>query len=161
MAKTSYVGKPIDNREFDLSALMGDGEEFEKLSLPKPTEEYRKTTIGKVLDATLAELLEQGKITENLSTKIKAQFDRKILNALSQRLTSSISFKAEKLHTYRFMDGVWTFSVDYAEFRQYTSFANVDKLKIVAFDGKVQDKRLATGGKRKWRKTGQEDERKT
>jgi len=160
MAKTSYVGRQIENCEIDLNALLGDGEEFEKLSLPKPTEEYRVTTIGKVLDETLSELLQQRKISAELSTKIKAQFDRKILNALGQRLTTSITFKASKLRTYRFMDGVWTFVLDAAEFRHYTSFANVDKLKIVAFDGKVQDKRLAAGGKRKWRKTGQDEERK-
>ncbi|CAL8081074.1 unnamed protein product [Orchesella dallaii] len=160
MSKTSYIGRQVGNCEIDLHALLGDGEEFEKLSLPKPTEEYRQTTIGKELDNTLDELLLQGKISLELSTKIRAQFDRKILNALSQRLTSSITFKASKLRTYRFMDGVWTFVLDHAEFRHYTSFANVEKLKIVAFDGKVQDKRLAAGGKRKWRKSGQDDDKK-
>ncbi|PKU38800.1 transcription initiation factor iia subunit 2 [Limosa lapponica baueri] len=40
------------------------------------------------------------------------------------------------LNTYRFCDNVWTFVLNDVEFREVTELVKVDKVKIVACDGK-------------------------
>ena len=40
------------------------------------------------------------------------------------------------LNTYRFCDNVWTFVLENVEFREVQEIAKVDKVKIVACDGK-------------------------
>lgn len=40
------------------------------------------------------------------------------------------------LNTYRFCDNVWTFVLNDVEFREVTELIKVDKVKIVACDGK-------------------------
>jgi transcription initiation factor TFIIA small subunit len=40
------------------------------------------------------------------------------------------------LNTYRFCDNVWTFVLNKVEFRDGNDLVNVDKVKIVACDGK-------------------------
>jgi hypothetical protein len=44
--------------------------------------------------------------------------------------------QAGKLNTYRFCDNVWTFMLNDVEFREVHEVAKVDKVKIVACDGK-------------------------
>lgn len=44
--------------------------------------------------------------------------------------------QAGKLNTYRFCDNVWTFMLNDVEFREVQEVAVVDKVKIVACDGK-------------------------
>lgn len=46
------------------------------------------------------------------------------------------------LNTYRFCDNVWTFVLNDVEFREVTDLVKVDKVKIVACDGKSESKRL-------------------
>jgi len=41
-----------------------------------------------------------------------------------------------KLNTYRFCDNVWTFVLNTADFKDVQEIAKVDKVKIVACDGK-------------------------
>jgi len=77
-----------------------------------------------------------GQITPTLAAKILAQFDRSMNVALSTRVKSRLTFKAGKLHTYRFCDNVWTFLLNDVEFREVHELAKVDKVKIVACDGK-------------------------
>lgn len=64
------------------------------------------------------------------------QFDKCINNALNQRVKARVTFKANKLNTYRFCDNVWTLMLNEVEFREVHEFAKVDKVKIVACDGK-------------------------
>ena len=45
-------------------------------------------------------------------------------------------FQAGKLNTYRFCDNVWTFMLNDVEFREVQEVAKVDRVKIVACDGK-------------------------
>lgn len=45
-------------------------------------------------------------------------------------------FKAGHLETYRFCDNVWTFVLKDVEFREVQELIRVDKVKIVACDGK-------------------------
>uniref|UniRef100_A0A2K5QT49 Transcription initiation factor IIA gamma chain n=4 Tax=Platyrrhini TaxID=9479 RepID=A0A2K5QT49_CEBIM len=40
------------------------------------------------------------------------------------------------LNTYRFCDNVWTFVLNDVEFREVTELIKVEKVKIVACDGK-------------------------
>ncbi|KAB7494348.1 Transcription initiation factor IIA subunit 2, partial [Armadillidium nasatum] len=48
-------------------------------------------------------------IPSALALKILQQFDKVINNSLATKVRSRISFKADKLNTYRFCDNVWTF----------------------------------------------------
>jgi transcription initiation factor TFIIA small subunit len=66
------------------------------------------------------------------------QFDKSINTALAQRVKSRITFKATKLNTYRFCDNVWTLMLNDVEFREVHEFARVEKVKIVACDGKSE-----------------------
>lgn len=105
-----------------------DEEDILDLRLPTPTTKYRDCTLGKILMETVDQMKEEKKISSELCDKILCQFDRSILNALSQRLTARVTFKASKLHTYRFLDGVWTFILDEVEFREHNNFANVPQV---------------------------------
>lgn len=50
-----------------------------------------------------------------------------------------ILLQADKLNTYRFCDNVWTLIMSDVEFREVQDFMQVDKLKIVACDGRGKD----------------------
>lgn len=77
-----------------------------------------------------------GQITPQLAFKVLLQFDKCINAALSTRVKARVTFKANKLNTYRFCDNVWTLMLNDVEFREVHEFAKVDKVKIVACDGK-------------------------
>ncbi|CAG5135328.1 unnamed protein product [Candidula unifasciata] len=78
-----------------------------------------------------------GQISPRLALLVLQQFDKSVSEALSQRVTAKVTFKA-KLNTYRFCDNVWTFVLHNAEFREtpVQEIATVNKLKVVACDGK-------------------------
>ncbi|XP_052866819.1 transcription initiation factor IIA subunit 2 [Anopheles bellator] len=97
---------------------------------------YRNTTLGNMLQETLDEMLQYGQITPHLCSRVLIQFDKCINAALSNRVKSRVTFKAAKLNTYRFCDNVWTLMLNDVEFREVHEFAKVDKVKIVACDGK-------------------------
>lgn len=80
--------------------------------------------------------LQYGQITPALAVRVLVQFDKSINSALSNRVKSRVTFKAAKLNTYRFCDNVWTLMLNDVEFREVHEFAKVDKVKIVACDGK-------------------------
>lgn len=100
---------------------------------------YRNTTLGNTLQESLDELIQYGTITPSLALKVLLQFDKSINSALPNKAKSRLSFKARKLNTYRFCDNVWTFVLSEAEFREVAEIARVNKLKIVACDGKSAD----------------------
>ncbi|EFN85582.1 Transcription initiation factor IIA subunit 2 [Harpegnathos saltator] len=97
---------------------------------------YRNTTLGNTLQESLDELIQYGQITPQLAIKVLLQFDKVINQALATRVKSRLTFKAGKLNTYRFCDNVWTFMLNDVEFREVQEVAMVDKVKIVACDGK-------------------------
>nr|QBH73597.1 transcription initiation factor IIA gamma chain [Thermobia domestica] len=97
---------------------------------------YRNTTLGNTLQESLDELIQYGQITPQLAIRVLLQFDKAINNALATRLKSRITFKASRLNTYRFCDNVWTFMLNDVEFREMHEVAKVDKVKIVACDGR-------------------------
>ena len=47
-----------------------------------------------------------------------------------------LSFFQGHLNTYRFCDNVWTFVLNNVDFREVHEMVTVDKVKIVACDGK-------------------------
>lgn len=100
---------------------------------------YRNTTLGNTLQESLDELIQYGQITPQLAIKVLLQFDKAINQALATRVKSRLTFKAGKLNTYRFCDNVWTFMLNDVEFREVQEIAMVDKVKIVACDGKTLD----------------------
>ena len=96
---------------------------------------YRNTTLGHTLQESLDELIQCGQITPQLALKVLLQFDKAINQALANRVKNRINFKG-KLNTYRFCDNVWTFVLNDVEFREMQEVTQVDKVKIVACDGK-------------------------
>ncbi|EDV28948.1 Transcription initiation factor IIA subunit 2 [Trichoplax sp. H2] len=100
---------------------------------------YRNTTLGQSLQETLEELIQTQQIDPDLALIVLLQFDKTINSALANRLRTRMSFKGH-LRTYRFCDSVWTLIVENAEFRETGSDTHsfkVDKLKVVACDGKT------------------------
>lgn len=79
-----------------------------------------------------------GQITPQLAFKVLLQFDKAINTALNSKVKARVTFKASKLNTYRFCDNVWTLMLNDVEFREVHEFAKVDKVKIVACDGKSE-----------------------
>ncbi|XP_033726253.1 transcription initiation factor IIA subunit 2-like [Ylistrum balloti] len=96
---------------------------------------YRNTTLGHTLQESLDELIQYGQISPQLALKVLIQFDKAINTALANRVKNRITVKG-KLNTYRFCDNVWTFVLNNVDFREVHEFAKVDKVKIVACDGK-------------------------
>uniref|UniRef100_T1GM55 Transcription initiation factor IIA subunit 2 n=1 Tax=Megaselia scalaris TaxID=36166 RepID=T1GM55_MEGSC len=100
---------------------------------------YRNTTLGNTLQESLDEFIQYGQITPQLAFKVLIQFDKCINNALNQKVKARVTFKANKLNTYRFCDNVWTLMLNDVEFREVHEFEKVDKVKIVACDGKSSE----------------------
>jgi len=98
---------------------------------------YRNTTLGQTLQESLDEMVQYNQMTPSLAARILLQFDRSMSNDLSTKVKSRINFKASKLGMYRFCDNVWTWILNDVEFRDsHHEIARVDKVKIVACDGK-------------------------
>lgn len=99
---------------------------------------YRNTTLGHTLQESLDELVQYGQIPSPLANRVLLQFDKSMNTALSSRVKSRVTFKAEKLDTYRFCDNVWTFLLKDVEFKDNTQeLAKVASVKVVACDGKA------------------------
>jgi len=97
---------------------------------------YRNTTLGNTLQETLDEFIIMGQISAELAHKVMLQFDRIINHSLATRVKTRMTFKGDSLKTYRFCDNVWTFVLRGVEFREVQEIIHVDKVKIVACDGK-------------------------
>ncbi|KAK7080642.1 Gtf2a2p [Halocaridina rubra] len=102
---------------------------------------YRNTTLGNTLQESLDELIQFQQISPKLALCVLHQFDRAINQALANKVRTRITFKANKLNTYRFCDNVWTFLMSEVEFKEVQEFAQVDRLKIVACDGRGEVQR--------------------
>ncbi|XP_036276024.1 transcription initiation factor IIA subunit 2-like [Pipistrellus kuhlii] len=96
---------------------------------------YRNTTLGTSLQERLEELIQSPQITPQLALQVLLQFDKAINSALAQRVRNRVNFRGS-LNTYRFCDNVWTFVLNDDKFREVTEFIKVDKVKVVACDGK-------------------------
>ncbi|XP_048219612.1 transcription initiation factor IIA subunit 2-like [Perognathus longimembris pacificus] len=96
---------------------------------------YRNTMLGNSLQESLGEFIQSQQITPQLALQVLLQFDKAINSALAQRVRNRVHFKGS-LNTYRFCNNVWTFVLNDVEFREVTELIKVDKVKIVACDGK-------------------------
>ncbi|XP_052008236.1 transcription initiation factor IIA subunit 2 [Xyrauchen texanus] len=96
---------------------------------------YRNTTLGNSLQESLDELIQTQQITPQLALQVLLQFDKAINTGLANRVRNRVNFRGS-LNTYRFCDNVWTFVLNDVEFREVTELVKVDKVKIVACDGK-------------------------
>eukprot|EP01099_Mayorella_cantabrigiensis_P000851 TRINITY_DN1359_c0_g3_i1.p1 TRINITY_DN1359_c0_g3~~TRINITY_DN1359_c0_g3_i1.p1 ORF type:complete len:149 (-),score=39.74 TRINITY_DN1359_c0_g3_i1:497-943(-) len=96
---------------------------------------YRKSSIGEGLRDALDQLIQNNNLPCDLAATVFEHFDRAIEDALNHKVKSKASFKGH-LHTYRFCDNVWTFILENANFRTDQETIHVDKVKIVAVDGK-------------------------
>ena len=56
--------------------------------------------------------------------------------SLNPNLNLFFPFFQGHLNTYRFCDNVWTFVLNDVEFREVGELVKVDKVKVVACDGK-------------------------
>ncbi|KAI6204013.1 hypothetical protein M3Y94_00623300 [Aphelenchoides besseyi] len=103
-------------------------------------EMYRHTTLGKTLEETVREFVEDGQIPESLGRRIMAVYDKAVSRVLGTRAHNKVNFTAEKLRTYRFCDNVWTLLLHNVEFRGTTPMIDgpVKRLKIVACDSTIQ-----------------------
>ena len=111
---------------------------------------YRRSTLGMTLTDALDEMVTNGELTPSIAMKVLTQFDKSMNEALGSVKTKT-TFKGN-LDTYRFCDNVWTFILDDVTFTVtgpggFKDAAHVDKLKIVACDGKTGDA-AGTGGKK-------------
>uniref|UniRef100_A0A674ME17 Transcription initiation factor IIA subunit 2 n=1 Tax=Takifugu rubripes TaxID=31033 RepID=A0A674ME17_TAKRU len=80
------------------------------------------TTLGNSHAGESDELIQTQQITPQLALQVLLQFDKAINTALANRVRNRGS-----LNTYRFCDN----------FREVTDLVKVDKVKIVACDGKT------------------------
>jgi len=96
---------------------------------------YRNTTLGNSLQESLDELIQSQQITPQLALKALLEFDKAINNALATKVKNRINFKGH-LNTYRFCDNVWTFVLENVTFRELGEVVKVDKVKVVACDGR-------------------------
>ncbi|GLD50930.1 kinesin-like protein KIFC3 isoform X8 [Lates japonicus] len=117
--------------EYLRCCLLNEESAFRRIQL------YRNTTLGNSLQESLDELIQTQQITPQLALQVLLQFDKAINTALANRVRNRVNFRGS-LNTYRFCDNVWTFVLNDVEFREVTDLVKVDKVKIVACDGKSE-----------------------
>ncbi|XP_028402551.1 transcription initiation factor IIA subunit 2-like [Dendronephthya gigantea] len=96
---------------------------------------YRNTTLGNSLQESLDELIQSQQISPQLALQVLLQFDKAINHALASQVKTRANFKGS-LNVYRFCDNVWTFVLNHVEFKDLPDTVNVDKVKVVACDGR-------------------------
>ncbi|KAF7260405.1 hypothetical protein EG68_02016 [Paragonimus skrjabini miyazakii] len=96
---------------------------------------YRRTTLGNTLQEALDEMVQHKLLQEKTALKVIQKFDQCISVALAKRVKNRLSLRGH-LNTYRFCDNVWTFVMNDVEIKDSSSIMTVDKIKIVACEGK-------------------------
>ena len=100
---------------------------------------YRKSTLGCTLEESLLDLIEDKKISENLSKTILEEFDKTVPKNLST-IKNKMTFKGH-CHTYRSVDNVFMFLLENPTFViDKQTDIELDFVKIVAFDAKQTKK---------------------
>ncbi|CAL8094975.1 unnamed protein product [Calicophoron daubneyi] len=93
---------------------------------------YRRTTLGNTLQEALDEMVEHKLLPSKTAIK---KFDQCISVALAKRVKNRLSLRGH-LNTYRFCDNVWTLVMNDVEIKDSSAIMTVDKIKIVACEGK-------------------------
>merc|ERR1711935_913441 len=96
---------------------------------------YRNATIGSTLTETLDDMMTDGKFGLDLSSTIMQQLDRSVIKAL-ENVGNRATVKGH-IHTYRYIDGVWTFVLEDATFKSGHETQQLDYVKIIACDAKA------------------------
>ncbi|KAL1921767.1 uncharacterized protein VTP21DRAFT_10409 [Calcarisporiella thermophila] len=96
---------------------------------------YRRSTLGVALIDSLDELVASGHINPQLAKRVVDQFDKSIAEALNAKVKNRATIKGH-LHTYRFLDDVWTFIIENANFKFEQDSVEADRVKIVACNAK-------------------------
>ena len=107
--------------------------------MPPATQQYqlyRESSIGRALTDTLDELIQESALDPPTAMFVLSQFDTSISEALSQKVKSRATIKGH-LHVYRFVEDVWTFTVQNANFRFDNDNVYCDKVKLVACSAKT------------------------
>ncbi|VDL16342.1 unnamed protein product [Hymenolepis diminuta] len=116
---------------------------------------YRGTTIGSTLQESLDEMLDHNLIKNPLAMKVMKKFDQCICNALSTQVKNRLNLQGY-LNAYRNCDNVWTLVLNNVEIKDGSSTTHVDKMKIVACEGKKSKNSEAQGSqKQNINRTGQ------
>ncbi|CAH8839578.1 unnamed protein product [Trichobilharzia szidati] len=98
-------------------------------------EMYRSTTLGTTLREALDEMLAHHLLQPGMDNKVMKKFDQCISNALAKRVKNRLSLRGH-LNTYRNCDNVWTLVMNDVEIKDSSAIMTVDKIKIVACEGK-------------------------
>ncbi|VDP99695.1 unnamed protein product [Trichobilharzia regenti] len=98
-------------------------------------EMYRSTTLGTTLREALDEMLAHHLLQPGMDSKVMKKFDQCISNALAKRVKNRLSLRGH-LNTYRNCDNVWTLVMNDVEIKDSSAIMTVDKIKIVACEGK-------------------------
>ncbi|KXS19580.1 transcription initiation factor IIA, gamma subunit [Gonapodya prolifera JEL478] len=71
---------------------------------------YRSSTLGTALTESLDEMITNGQMDPHIAMKVLKQFDATVMETLNSRVRSKCTMKG-KLHTFRFVDEIWTFEL--------------------------------------------------
>ena len=105
-----------------------------RLSSIMAVELYRNTTLGYALQETLDQMIISRKLPPSLASKLLIKFDRSMTSALKNRVSSRVTFRAEKVKSYRYIDNTWSLHLKNVEFSEFHELASVENVKIVASD---------------------------
>ncbi|VDK46741.1 unnamed protein product [Taenia asiatica] len=99
---------------------------------------YRGTTLGNTLQESLDEMLDHSLLKPQTAMKacdIMKKFDQCICTALSTQVKARLNLQGY-LNAYRNCDNVWTLVLNNVEIKDGSGAMHVDKMKIVACEGK-------------------------
>jgi len=91
---------------------------------------YRQHALGKSLEKTLATAVEQGILPKFRSIRVLEVFDCIMDRLLRRPAHLRMAFKAEKLLSYQYNEGMWTFWAKNVTFRVKDHLAHSPLMKI-------------------------------
>lgn len=111
---------------------------------------YRQSIIGKALQGTIDDLVNNAQITPPQAKLILEKFDQAMPIVFGRTVQSNMNFKGG-VESYNFVDGVWNFITSGFEMTINNKVVKCDYVKIVACDA---DTSSDSGRKRRKRNAG-------
>lgn len=113
---------------------------------------YRQTPLGDSLCEVLEEMVNEGKVTQELAVEVLKKFDQSIVEALARHVQGRCTIRAD-LKTYRYFDNVWQFTLEDVEVKLQPGAGSAggsitlhcDCAKVVCVDGKLLETAAAGG----------------
>lgn len=99
---------------------------------------YRETRIGRALQNSIQDCINQQEIKEDSKELILSIFDQTIPTIFNRTVTTTLSFKGF-VDSYNFLEGVWTFTVKNFLLTTNNKLIKADFVRIVACDGSGKD----------------------